>query len=456
METPTRRTVAIVGRPNVGKSALFNRLAGRRISIVHDQPGVTRDRLHAECRLGERPFTIIDTGGIGTAVDATFTEQVHLEVDIAIQTADVILFLVDGQSGVTPVDLELAQKLRRVDKPLILGVNKIDHANHESLDLEFQRLGFDCLIPLSAEHARGVGDLIEAIEAQLPTGEETGNSPPDRPLELAIVGRPNVGKSSLINAIMSDRRTLVSAVSGTTRDAVDIPYQRGDRSYILIDTAGIRAKGKQSDSVEVFSVMRSERTIRRADLCVLVIDAVEGVTSQDKKIAGLIQEARRPCLIVANKWDLTKPEKSARTAHNAMIERTREQLFFLDYAPIIPTSAMTGENLRRVFRFIELVQEHSGRRITTGVLNRRLSEALAAHNPPARANRRLKLLYALQLKPDPRELVPAPQFVLFVNDPALMEESYLRYLEGDLRKEAAFTGLPLVMKLKGREPRKRS
>lgn len=452
---PAIKTVAIVGRPNVGKSALFNRLAGRRISMVHDQPGVTRDRLHAECRLGNQPFTVIDTGGIGTAVDATFTDQVHLEVDIAIQAADIIIFLVDGQSGLTPVDLDLAKKLRRVDKPLILGVNKIDHPKHDSFDLEFERLGFNDIVPLSAEHARGVGDLLSAIEQHLPPPEDDNETTTERPLELAIVGRPNVGKSSLINAIMSDRRTLVSPVSGTTRDSVDIPYRRGDRAYTLIDTAGIRAKGKQSDSVEVFSVMRSERTIRRADLCLLVIDASEGVTSQDKKIAGLIQEAQKPCLVIANKWDLTKPEKSAKEAHNTMVDRTREQLFFLAYAPIVPTSATTGENLRRVFRFIELVQEHSKRRITTGVLNRRLTDALTTHPPPSRANKRLKLLYALQLKPNPVDLVPTPHFVLFVNDPALMVESYQRYLEAQLREEAAFTGLPLTLKLKGREPRKR-
>ncbi len=452
------RTVAIVGRPNVGKSALFNRLAGRRISIVHDLPGVTRDRLSALCKLGRQPFHILDTGGIGTQVDATFTEQVHLEVEIALETADVILFLVDGPSGLTPVDLDLAKKLRRVDKPLILGVNKLDHPNHDALDLEFERLGFPHIIPLSAEHGRGTLDLVQKIEELLPESDaEFSEVPvPDRPVELAIVGRPNVGKSSLINAIMSDRRTLVSPVSGTTRDAVDIPYTRGDASYLLIDTAGIRPRGKQSDSVEIFSVMRSERTIRRADLCLLVIDAAAGVTTQDKKIAGMIQEAQKPCILVANKWDLTKPGQAAKAALNAMIKRTQEQLFFLDYAPVIPASALTGENLRRVFRYIELVQAHSTRRITTGVLNRVLNHALTVHPPPARANKRLKLLYATQLKHDPRERVPVPHFVLFVNDPAVMIESYQRYLQAQLREEATFTGLPLVLKLKGREPRSRS
>jgi GTP-binding protein len=282
------RTAAIVGRPNVGKSALFNRLAGRKISIVHDQPGVTRDRIVSECKLGTHPFTVIDTGGIGSDVDASFTEQVHAEVELALQAADVILFVVDGQDGLTPVDSELARRLRRVSKPVILVINKVDADKHRNMDAEFSRLGLEPSIRVSAEHGRNISELVEMTESHL-APPRLGEPEAATPVKLALVGRPNVGKSSMVNAILEDSRTMVSPISGTTRDAVDVPYERGGQPYILIDTAGIRPRGKVSNSVEVFSVMRSERSIRRADLCVLVIDATMGVTAQDKKIAGQIR-----------------------------------------------------------------------------------------------------------------------------------------------------------------------
>jgi GTPase len=283
------RTVAIVGRPNVGKSALFNRLAGKKIAIVHDQPGVTRDRLPAECRLGKKPFTIFDTGGIGADVDTNFKEQVQAEVDIAVATSEILLFVVDGQDGLTLLDADLAKQLRRVRKPIILVVNKIDHAKHGSYAAEFGKLGFERVVTTSAEHGHGMGTLVENIEELLPPFVEETDSAPRRPLRVAIVGRPNVGKSSLTNAIMGDARTMVSPISGTTRDAIDVAYKRGERDYVLIDTAGIRPRGKVDNSVEVFSVMRSESSIQRADLCCLVLDATMGVTAQDKKIAGMIQ-----------------------------------------------------------------------------------------------------------------------------------------------------------------------
>ncbi|MDD5349139.1 MAG: ribosome biogenesis GTPase Der [Chthoniobacteraceae bacterium] len=458
------RTVAIVGRPNVGKSALFNRLAGRRISIVHDQPGVTRDRIAVECRPEDgEPFTLLDTGGIGSDVDVKFTQQVENEVALAMETADVILFVVDAQAGLNPVDQTLAKRLRRIDKPLVLVVNKVDHAKHAELDADFARLGFPEGVSISAEHNRGIGELSARIQALLPPlpQEETEPAPADEtPIELAIVGRPNVGKSSLINAILEDSRTMVSNISGTTRDAVDVPYRRGERRYTLIDTAGIRPAGKQDSSVEIFSVMRSERTIRRADLCVLVVDATAGVTAQDKRIAGLIQEAGKPCLVAVNKWDLIKDEAgfgARKEQLEALLERIRVELFFVDYAPIIVLSALKGEGMTRLFKLIEQIRAQSRLRISTGALNRLLAEALTAHPPPARNNKRFKIVYATQPeRNDPhRSPIPTPSILLFVNQADLLVASYRKFLDAQIRQEVAWTGLPLKFYFKEREARGR-
>lgn len=444
------RTVAIVGRPNVGKSALFNRLAGRRISIVHDQPGVTRDRLVAECRLGDAPFMVVDTGGIGSEVDASFTEKVRAEADIAIGTADVIVFVVDGQAGLTPVDAELADMLRRSRKPLILAVNKVDHVKHDDFDSDFQKLGLDPMIPISAEHARGMNDLLAAIEARLPSAADEAEKADDKPVAIAVVGRPNVGKSSLLNAILQDPRAIVSPISGTTRDAVDIPYTRRDQSYVLIDTAGIRPRGKQDSSVEVFSVMRSERSIRRADLCVLVLDVTAGFTAQDKKIAGLIQQAQKPCVLVANKSDLLEPGPLRDT-----LDELRTELFFLDYAPLILLSAKTRHHVPRLFRAIDDVAAAARERIGTGPLNRMLKEAVAQQPPPAaRGGRRLKILYGTQADARRTGAIQPPTIVLFVNEGELLTQTYRRFLEARIREISPFTGSPLLLELRGREKRR--
>ncbi|MEA3187300.1 MAG: GTPase [Chthoniobacter sp.] len=448
------RTVAIVGRPNVGKSALFNRLAGRKISIVHDQPGVTRDRLAAECKLGRNPFTIVDTGGIGSVVDASFSEQVRTEADIAIATADVLLFVVDGQSGLTPVDQELAQVLRRADKPLVLLVNKIDDPKHTSFADEFTRLGFKNVLSISAEHGLGIGHLVELAESFLPTKSANEKSAPAS-LSIAIVGRPNVGKSSLINAILDDRRTMVSDISGTTRDAVDVPYTRGEQQYVLIDTAGIRARGKVDNSVEVFSVMRAERSIRRADLCVLVIDAVLGVTSQDKKIAGSIQKAEKPCIVVVNKWDLVTIEGERKEFLHEFMDDIRAELFFVDYAPLLMLSAKTGENMERLFRIVEQVRESSRGKISTGVLNRMLQSILTATPPPIRSGRRFKILYATQVEASAGQAIPVPRFLLFVNDPKALPDSYRKHIDAQLREKVRFMGLPIILMFRGRPPREK-
>jgi GTP-binding protein len=446
------RTVAIVGRPNVGKSALFNRLAGRKIAIVHDRPGVTRDRIPAECTLGSAPFTIFDTGGIGADVDADFTTQVRAEVDIAVATSEALLFVVDGQDGLTLLDADLAKQLRRVKKPIVLVVNKIDHAKHGSLANEFSKLGFDRVVTTSAEHNHGIKTLVETVEELLPPPEENVPTPP-RALRVAIVGRPNVGKSSLMNAILGDERTLVSPIPGTTRDAVDIEYQRGDRHYVLIDTAGIRPRGKVNDSIEVFSVMRSENSIERADLCCLVIDATAGVTSQDKKIAGLIQEARRPCIIAVNKWDLIKERTGDKDSLNEVLEEIRAELFFLSYAPVLLVSAKTGASLTRLFKSIEAVERGAQQRLGTGPLNRLIAEAFAQQPAALRSGKRFKILYATIPVPKGDSPMPSPQFVFFCNNGKLLDDHYRRYLEARIREQAPYPGLPLIFHFRSREER---
>ncbi len=450
------RTVAIVGRPNVGKSALFNRLAGRKIAIVHDQPGVTRDRISATCKLGGAPFTIFDTGGIGADVDLSFTEQVRTEVEIAIETSDVIVFVVDGQDGLTAIDDDLARKLRRAKKPIILAVNKIDHAKHGPNANEFTELGFDRLLTISAEHDLGIGRLVEEIEELLPPPpDEAAEEKKGPPLRIAIVGRPNVGKSSLTNAILGDDRTLVSPISGTTRDAVDVAYARGGQDYILIDTAGIRPRGKRDNSVEIFSVMRSESSIERADLCCLVIDATEGVTAQDKKIAGLICEAKKPCVVAVNKWDLIKEKTEDKETLKAVLAEIEAELFFVSYAPVLLLSAKTGEALGRLFKTIDKVRRGAKQRLATGPLNRLLSEALTAHPPGRRGGRRFKIVYATQPEPKFSHAIQVPEVVLFVNAQELLDESYARYLDAQIRSLAPYPGLPLLFHFRSREKRGR-
>ncbi len=455
---PSAGKVAIVGRPNVGKSALFNRLAGRNIAIVHDQPGITRDRLAAPCNKGARPFLIWDTGGIGGAGEVELTSQVRAAADAAMRESDLILFVVDAQHGLAPIDQELALVLRKSRTPVVLIVNKIDHEKHEPLESEFSRLGFEHMIPISAAHGRGISEVLETIDDLLPqkpadTGEADAAIEP-LPLALAIVGRPNAGKSSLINSILKDERTIVSNLPGTTRDAVDIAYERGSEKFLLIDTAGMRARSKHSTSVEVFSVMRAERTIRRADLCVLVVDLTSGVTTQDKKIAGLIQESRKPAIVVLNKWDLVKPERAAKAEMQRLTAQARDQLFFLDYAPVLIASAATGENVTQLFDRISEVKRAAAQHIGTGVLNRLLRAAMAETLPPTIGNKRLKLFYATQAKGNAERAIDPPKFVLFVNQPNLLSETYGRYIEGRIRQAEPYPGLPVLLTLRAREQEK--
>src|SRR6266567_672906 len=402
----TLPNVAIVGRPNVGKSALFNRLVRRKIAIVHDEPGTTRDRLSATCTRGERPFTLWETGGIFGAGESELTQQVQRAAQNALRDSDLLLFVVDAKEGLSPVDAELARMLRKRQKPVVLVINKIDSEKHDPLAAEFDSLGFEKVVSVSAEHNRGITRLVEMIDRALtqrslvPKASQSGarKSPllEEGPTAIAIVGRPNVGKSSLINAIVRSERAIVSQLPGTTRDAIDIVYERDDVRFVFIDTAGIRRRGKVSSSAEVFSVMRAERSIRRADVCILVIDLTMGVTAQDKRIAGLIQKARKAAIIILNKWDLVKPRRREKQSGKESIGEKRSRIFFLKYAPVLITSASTGENVDLLFAKIHKVQHAARKRIGTGVLNRLLHQAFEANPPPLVKARRLKLLYATQ------------------------------------------------------------
>jgi GTP-binding protein len=456
--------VAIVGRPNVGKSALFNRLVGRKIAIVHDQPGITRDRISASCSRGARPFTVWDTGGIFGAGESELSVQVHRAAEEALRESDILLLVVDAKEGLSPVDEELARALRKSQKPVLLVINKIDNEKREPLAAEFDALGFEPSFSISAEHDRGISDLLGEIERRLPSPPHDSRVTSYESLAVAIVGRPNVGKSSLINSIVRGERAIVSELSGTTRDAVDILYEREGRKFVFIDTAGIRRRGKHSSSVEVFSVMRAERSIRRADLCVLIVDLTMGITAQDKRIAGLIQKARKPAIVVLNKWDLVKPRRREKDAARQLVEKAREIIFFLEYAPALITSALTGENIEKLFSLIERIQRAARQRTGTGILNRLLRAAFEANPPPMVKGRRLKLFYATQprsggLQSAERALAKAPliekapqppEFVLFVNDPSLMTETYRRYLEARVRKTEPYPGLPIILTLRPR------
>ncbi len=464
------KIVAILGRPNVGKSALFNCLARQKISIVHDQAGVTRDHIHAVCRLGVRPFEIIDTGGIGAEPDPDFAEDTRFAADVAIEAADLLVLVMDGPAGMTPLDAELGKLVRASGKPAVIVINKLDNDRQELLLADFARLGFRDPVGVSAAHSRGLGALVERISDGLQLENEAAEeeAAEGEVPRLAIVGRPNVGKSSLVNAVLDDRRTIVNAIAGTTRDAVDIPYEYRGEKFVLVDTAGIRHRSKHDTSVEVFSVMRSEKAIERADLCVLVIDATQGVTVQEKKIAGLIQESKKAAVIVLNKWDLvsagdadaptsTKAAKSAEAALlEAKVANIREKLFFLGYAPVVVLSAKEATNIPRLFNVIQKVREHAKRRIGTGELNRLFKAAIERQAPPMQGSKRFKIFYATQLNAPRNRPFGRVEFLLFVNDPKKLPDSYQAYLTARIRDLAEYPGLPIGFKLKGKEKKEAS
>src|SRR5437868_7578223 len=403
-------SVAIIGRPNVGKSALFNRLVGRKIAIVHDQPGITRDRISAICSRGEQPFTVWDTGGIFGAGEKDLVAQVRQTADQALHASDLLLFVVDAKDGLSPIDQDLARALRRSRKPIVLVVNKIDDDKHESRAAEFDSLGFEKIVSISAEHNRGISDLLGEVDQLLPSpAQSVAQAPPQpslvaperseggtlnpQPIRIAIIGRPNVGKSSLINSIVQSERAIVSELPGTTRDSVDILYESAGRQFLFIDTAGMHRRGKHSSSVEVFSVMRAERSIRRADLCVLIVDLTMGVTAQDKRISGIIQKERKDAILVLNKWDLIRPQHDRKRMISRLVDETRARIFFLEFSPVLIASALTGENIDQLFALIEKIRRAARQHIGTGVLNRLLREAFEANPPPFVRGRRLKRLY---------------------------------------------------------------
>ena len=449
------RRVAIVGRPNVGKSSLFNRLMGRRVAIVHDQPGVTRDRLAGICKTGQVPFEIIDTGGIGDAPDPDFAEATHVAAQVAIASADLLLFVVDGRAGLTPLDRELARMLRSGGRPLILVINKIDQEMHESLVADFFQLGFPEVLTISAAHGRGTIDLLEMIGGKLGDMASVAVTEPEdlSAPRLAIVGRPNVGKSSLLNRLLGEERSIVSDISGTTRDALDVRCELGGEPYILVDTAGLRHRSKPDTSVEIFSAMRSEEAIRRADAGLLVVDATEGVTTQDKRIAGMLQESYKACIILLNKWDLVSKEDGGRASQGEQSDVIRKNLFFLDYAPVVCISAKTGQGFSRIFTALKSVRQETETRISTGELNRFFRDTFEQHPPPSKSGKRFKLLYATQVLPAIVRPFSPPEFLLFVNDPDLITDAYREYLFNQFRARWPFPGVPIRLRMKGRDSR---
>ena len=433
--------VAIVGRPNVGKSMLFNRLVGKRLSIVEDTPGVTRDRLYAECEWCGRKFDMVDTGGIEPSTDSEILLFMREQAQIAINAADVIVLVTDIRTGVTAADKDVANMLLRSRKPVILAVNKADSTGAEDPAVyEFYELGLGDPISVSAVHGHGTGELLDACIAHFPPQEEEEEE--DDSIKVAVIGKPNVGKSSLINRILGEKRVIVSDMAGTTRDAVDTPFENDKGKYVFIDTAGIRRKSKVDERVEKFSVMRAQLAIERADVCVIMIDARDGVTDQDTKIAGLAHEAGKASIIVVNKWDLVEKETGTMEKMRKDIMR---DLSFMSYAPILFISAVTGQRTDRLFELINLVNDQSSMRISTGMLNDVLADAQARVQPPTDKGRRLKIYYMTQTGVKP------PNFVIFCNSRELFHFSYQRYIENQIRNVFGLEGTPvrIVIRQKG-------
>ena len=425
--------VAIVGRPNVGKSMLFNKLTGKRLSIVEDTPGVTRDRLYAQAEWRGRTFDLVDTGGIEPGTDDQILPFMREQAEIAIASATVIVFVCDIRTGMTAADQDVAGMLQRSKKPVVLAVNKMDSTGHTDPDMyEFYNLGLGDPYPVSAVHGHGTGDLLDACFEFFPPKdleEET-----DDVVKVAIIGKPNVGKSSLVNRILGQERVIVSDVAGTTRDAVDSYLEKEGQKYLIIDTAGMRKKSKVDDRVEKFSVLRATMAIERSDVCVIMIDAQEGVTEQDTKVAGLAHEAGKACVIVVNKWDVI--EKDGKTMQR-MEEDVRRDLSYMTYAPVLFVSALTGQRVDRLFTLIDNVVNQAAMRIPTGVLNQVLSDAQARVQPPTDKGKRLKIYYMTQIGVKP------PHFVIFCNDAKLFHFSYQRYLENQIRGTFGLTGTPV-------------
>jgi len=425
--------VAVVGRPNVGKSTLFNYIAGKRISIVEDTPGVTRDRIYAEGEWRNRKFTLIDTGGIEPNSQDSIIQQMKRQAELAIESADVIIFMVDAKSGMTATDKEVATLLRKSRKPVVLTVNKVDNVGEPPADIyEFYNLALGDIFAISSEHGLGMGELLDEIYKYFPEDKEEPLD--DEIIKVAVVGKPNVGKSSLINRILGEERVIVSEIAGTTRDAIDTYVEKGEDKFIFIDTAGIRKRSKINESIEKYSIIRSWTAVERADVCLIMIDAQDGVTEQDTKIAGYAHEEGKASIIVVNKWDMLDKSTGTLEEYRKVVH---EKLGFMQYAPVIFISAKTGQRVDKLYELIKYVSNQASFRISTGMLNDLLNEAIAMVQPPSDKGKRLKILYMTQISVRP------PTFVIFCNNIELLHFSYVRYLENQLRKNFGFEGTPI-------------
>ena len=435
--------VAIVGRPNVGKSTLFNKIVGKRISIVEDTPGVTRDRIYSQAEWAGRDFIIIDTGGIEIDEKEGFLNQVKEQAEIAISSADVIIFLVDVRDGLTEADKAVSILMRKSKKPIVLACNKVDNIGQSPLEFyEFYNLGLGDPIEVSSIHGLGVGDLLDKVISFFP--EQKDEEEENDIIKVAVIGKPNVGKSSLINKILGEERVIVSNVPGTTRDAIDTYFEKDNYKYVFIDTAGIRRKSKVSQKIEKYSVIRALSAIERADVCLIMIDAAEGVTEQDTKIAGYVHEQGKASIITVNKWDIIEKSSKTMELHKKQI---MSSLSFMDYAPVIFISAKTGQRVEKLFELINYVSNQNSMRISTGVLNDIINEATGRVQPPSDKGKRLKIYYISQASVKP------PTFVIFVNDKELMHFSYLRYIENQIRSIFGLEGTPLRFIIKERDKR---
>ena len=436
-----KKVVAIVGRPNVGKSTLFNALSGEKISIVKDVPGVTRDRIYADCQWRGTTFQMIDTGGIEPESEDVILKQMRRQAELAMDIADVIVFITDVKAGVTVSDEEVAQMLRRTNKPVILVCNKCDRVGAPPDELyEFYNLGLGDPLPISAGKKLGIGELLDAIYDNF--GDVGPEIEDDETIRVAVIGKPNAGKSSLINKILGEERVIVSDIAGTTRDAIDTYFENSHGKYIFVDTAGIRRKNKVYDKLEKYSVLKAKAAIEKANVCLIMIDATEGVTEQDEKIAGLAHENGKGVIIVINKWDLV--EKGNNTLENYR-KQVYDKLSYLSYAPIIFISTVTGQRVEKLFEMINEVDKQNSQRISTGLLNDVLADAVTITQPPSDKGRRLKVYYMTQVSTRP------PTFVIFVNSKELMHFSYVRYIENHLRKQFGFSGTPIHMIIRERK-----
>lgn len=427
-----KQVVAIVGRPNVGKSTLFNKLIGDRLSIVKNEPGVTRDRLYRETEWSGKEFLLVDTGGLEPRTNDFMMSKIKQQAQVAIDEADVIIFLVDGKAGITGLDEDVANVLRKQDKKVVVAVNKIDNymKDQENI-LEFYALGFEEVIGISGEHKTNLGDLLDAVVEKFDDEKEVEE---EDSLKIAILGRPNAGKSSLVNKLLNEERSIVSDMAGTTRDAIDSSLKYDGDKFTLIDTAGIRRKSKVEDSIEYYSVLRAVKSIKRADVCVLMLDATELLTDQDKRVAGLIYEERKPIIIAVNKWDLIEKNNNS---VKEFTELVKADLSFLDYAPIVTISALTGKRTVNILEQARFINEEYHKKITTGLLNQILAEIIAQNPVPTRKGRAVKINYATQVSQAP------PKFVFFSNNPDLIHFSYQRYIENKLREYFGFEGCPI-------------